>query len=91
MFKLSNFNLKEIEKYKNDFITYRGHLPYLILAVLSYEDIKKRNDYLNSISPTTYDTEIELLKSERRNDTEKVEALKKFLIDNFEFIDIIQK
>lgn len=84
------FNLENVEKHSKDLIQYRGHLPYYIMAVLGIENIRKRNEYLKGISETTYNDEVTLLKSERRNNTLKLESLQQFLKDNPKFHDLIQ-
>ena len=81
-FKLSMFNLKKIKKHKSELITYDGHLPYLIMAVLSFDDVTKRYDYLKGISPERYSLEIDLLKSERKSEDLKIDSLAKFIEDN---------
>ena len=77
----------KINAHKNEFIKYNGHLPYYILSLLDSEEVTKRNEYLKQIG--MYETEIEKLKYERRNDERKLSELKIFLSNNPQFRDIV--
>lgn len=81
------FKKDKIEKHKLEFIKYYGHLPYLITAMLSAEEVKQRNEYLKECH--LYDIEIKALKYERRQDQRKLNALKEFLTKNPQFRDIV--
>ena len=81
------FKTDKLEKHKLEFIQYYGHLPYLITAMLSMEEIKQRNEYLKEC--LLYDIETKALKHERRQDQRKLSALKEFLLKNPQFRDIV--
>lgn len=87
MFKLKMFKMDKIELHSKEFIGYNGHLPYYILAVLSREDVQKRNEHLKKIG--LYESEIKKLKLERKQDEMKLAELKNFLSNNPKFRDIV--
>lgn len=46
MFKIGMFNNDNIQKHVEEFISYDGHLPYYIMAVLDFNQTGQRIEHL---------------------------------------------
>lgn len=77
----------EVQKNPHSFISFDGHLPYLVYVALTWEQQNKRKEYLKRIN--FFEKEMSYLRYERRVTARKERALMSFIRINPQYFNIL--